>query len=140
MDTITIRTGNTPDVDEFLAGRVHEYNARATGYRDAEAYSAVCRDAAGEIVAGVNGFTWGGCCFVSYLWVTETLRGRGMGSDLLRAVERHARSKHCRLVLLSTHDFQAPEFYARLGYERVAQIEDYPVAHVDMFFAKRLDR
>jgi GNAT superfamily N-acetyltransferase len=139
MDTITVRAGNAPDVETFLAQRVYEYNARATGYDDAESYSAVCRDA-GAIVAGVCGFTWGGCCYVSYLWVTEARRGQGMGRELLRAVEHHARDRRCALVLLSTHDFQAPRFYARLGYERVAHIEDYPVAHVDLFFAKRLDR
>lgn len=57
---------------------------------------------------------------------------------MLRAVESHAREKCCHLVLLSTHTFQAPRFYARLGYEPVAQIEDYPVGHADIFFAKRL--
>jgi ribosomal protein S18 acetylase RimI-like enzyme len=140
MDTIAVCTGDAPDVDAFLAERIYEYNAAATGYYDGESYSAVHRNEAGEIVAGVSGFTWGGCCHVSYLWVAEALRRSGVGSALLAAVERHARSKRCRLILLSTHDFQAPEFYVRLGYEQVAQIEDYPVQHVDIVLAKRLDR
>ena len=36
------------------------------------------------------------------------------------------------------HTFQAPEFYARLGYEAVARINDYPNRHADIFLAKRL--
>jgi predicted N-acetyltransferase YhbS len=63
----------------------------------------------------------------------------GIGSELLRAVEGHAREKRCRLVLLSSHTFQAPVFYARMGYEQVARIDDYPVGHADIFYAKRLD-
>ena len=140
MDTITIRPGDAPDVEAFLAERIYEYNARATGYYDGETYSAIRRSGAGDIVAGVSGFTWGGCCYVSYLWVTEALRGTGIGRELLTAVERHARDRHCRLVLLSTHDFQAPKFYARLGYEPIARIDDYPAGHKDIFFAKRLER
>jgi hypothetical protein len=62
-----------------------------------------------------------------------------MGSELLRAVECHARQKHCRLILLSTHSFQAPEFYARKGHEQVARINDWPFGHANMFYAKRLD-
>jgi hypothetical protein len=30
-------------------------------------------------------------------------------------------------------------FYARMGYEQVARIDDYPVGHADIFYAKRLD-
>ena len=139
METILIRTGDAPDVDEFLAERIYEYNAAATGYHDGESYSAVRRDQAGGIVAGVSGFTWGGCCYVSYLWVAAALRGEGIGGELLRAVERHARAKRCRLMLLSSHDFQAPTFYARFGFEPVARIEDYPARHADVVLVKRLD-
>ncbi|HVY63426.1 MAG TPA: GNAT family N-acetyltransferase [Gammaproteobacteria bacterium] len=138
-DTLVVRTGDDPDIHAFLAERIREFNAEATGYHDAESYSAVLRDETDEICAGISGFTWGGCCYVSYLWVRETLRGTGLGSALLRTVEQHARGKRCRLVLLSSHDFQAPDFYVRLGYEPIARIADYPVGHVDVLLAKRLD-
>jgi len=139
MDKIVVRAGEDPEVEAFLTERIYEYNARATGYHDAEHYTAVLRDELDEIYAGICGFTWGGCCYVTYLWVAETFRGMGLGSELLRAVEQHARARRCRLVLLSSHDFQAPAFYVRLGYQQVARIEDYPVDHFDVFLAKRLD-
>jgi len=139
MATITVRTGDAPDLESFLAERIYEYNAAATGYHDGEAFSAVHQNESGSIEAGIYGFTWGGCCFVSYLWVAEALRRRGMGSELLTAIEEHAREKRCRLVLLSSHSFQAPLFYARMGYEQIARINDYPVGHADFFYAKRLD-
>jgi GNAT superfamily N-acetyltransferase len=63
---------------------------------------------------------------------------QGVGSELLAAVECHAREKRCRLVLLSSHSFQAPEFYARRGYDQVARINDYPVGFVDIVYAKRV--
>lgn len=139
-DTIVVRTGDTTDVEAFLAERIYEFNAEATGYYDAESYSAALRNETNEIYAGISGFTWGGCCYVSYLWVREAFRGAGIGRDLVQAVERHARAKRCRLVLLSSHDFQAPDFYVRLGYEPIARIAHYPVGYMDIVFAKRLDR
>ena len=138
MSTIAVCTGAAPELEAFLAERIYEYNASATGYHDAESFTAVCQSEAGSIEAGTCGYTWGGCCYISYLWVSQALRGRGMGSELLSAVERHAREKRCRLVLLSSHSFQAPEFYAQRGYEQVARIADHPLGHANVFYAKRL--
>ena len=139
MSTIEIRTGADPEIEAFLAERIYEYNASATGHHDGELFTAVRRRESGDVEAGTCGYTWGGCCYISYLWVSEASRGKGLGSDLLRAVERHAREKPCRLILVSSHSFQAPGFYARKGFEQVARIDDHPVGHANTFYAKRLD-
>jgi GNAT superfamily N-acetyltransferase len=138
MATITIRTGEAPELEAFLAERIYEYNAAVTGYHDGESFSAIHQGASGTLDAGIAGHTWGGCCFVTHLWVAEAARGRGIGSELLGTVERHARDKRCRLVLLSSHTFQAPGFYTRRGYEQVARVDDHPVGHADIIYAKRL--
>jgi len=133
-----VRGGDAPELEALLAQRLYEYNAAATGRDDGESFSAARRNAAGEVEAGVYGWTWCDCCYVTYLWVAESLRGQGIGSDLLDAVERHAREKRCSIVLLASHSFQAPDFYAGKGYEQVARIDDHPVGHASLFFAKRI--
>jgi GNAT superfamily N-acetyltransferase len=137
--TIAVRTGDAPEFEAFLAQRIYEYNAAASGYDDGESFTAAYQSESGNVEAGTCGYTWGGCCYISYLWVSQACRGRGIGSELLSAVEGHAREKRCRLILLSSHSFQAPEFYARRGYEQVARIHDHPVGHANIFYAKRLD-
>ena len=139
MATIAVHTGDAPEVEACLARRIYEYNAAATGYHDGESFSAVRQSDSGSLEAGISGYTWGGCCYVSYLWVSMALRGKGVGSELLETVERHAHAKRCRLVIVSSHSFQAPEFYARKGYREVARVNDHPVGHASIFFAKRLD-
>jgi GNAT superfamily N-acetyltransferase len=139
MTQIEVHTGAEPALEAYLAERIYEYNAAATGYRDGETFTAAHRSDDGEVDAGTCGYTWGGCCYVTYLWVAEALRGRGMGGALLDAVERHARAKGCRVMLLTTHSFQAPTFYARKGYEPVARIADHPPGHASFFFVKHLD-
>ena len=137
---IDVRVGEDPQFEAFLSDRIYEYNAAATGYHDAEVFHAAWHSDSGAVEAGVSGYTWGGCCFVSYLWVHERLRREGLGTALLLAVEAHARKKRCVRILLSSHSFQAPAFYARNGFEQVGAIADHPIGHADVFYAKRLGR
>ena len=137
--TITVRTGDAPQIETFLADRIYEYNARATGHDDGESFTAIHESGSGAIEAGVSGYTWCGCCYISYLWVAEAARGRGIGRQLLHAVEQHARVKSCRVMIVATHSFQAPQFYARMGFEQVASVADHPVGYSSLFFARRLD-
>lgn len=138
MTPITIRIGAAPDTEAYLADRIYEFNCGATGYCDAESFSAVQRDEAAAIRSGICGYTWGGCCYVSYLWVHERERGRGIGTALIAAAERHAKTRGCKVALLATHSFQAPAFYERLGYRRQAVLPDHPVGHASWYFAKLL--
>lgn len=57
---------------------------------------------------------------------------------LMRHAERIAVEAGCRGVHLDTHDFQAPGFYERLGYQRFGQLEHYPDQDIHSYFAKRL--
>ena len=41
-------------------------------------------------------------------------------------------------VVLATHDFQAPGFYERMGYERKCEIEERPKGHTDIIYVKVL--
>jgi GNAT superfamily N-acetyltransferase len=138
LDPIRIRTEEAPDIEAFLAAKVYEYNARATGYFDGKSFSAVRRDSSGAISAGISGYTWGGCCYISHLWVHESMRGGGIGAALVSAAEEHAVATGARRMLLATHDFQAPAFYRKLGYEQEAVVRDHPPGHANLFFAKSL--
>ncbi|TNC74820.1 GNAT family N-acetyltransferase [Rubellimicrobium roseum] len=77
--------------------------------------------------------------FLHLLAVAPEAQGRGTGSALMRAAETEARKRDCLGIWLDTYSFQAPGFYARLGYEEVGRIPDYPPGHARIFLAKRLD-
>ncbi|MFF9776198.1 GNAT family N-acetyltransferase [Streptomyces sp. NPDC013978] len=96
-------------------------------------------DEAGELAGGLVGHTWAGWLHVVHLWVDERHRGAGLGSRILsRAEHLAARERACRSVRLETWDFQAPEFYKRLGYEVVCVIPDYPPGITEYTLTKRL--
>ena len=120
-----------------IEARLHEFNVQATGYDDGLDLAFVVEEA-GEVVAAAAGYTWGGICEVRTLWVHPDHRRSGMGSALMARAIDEARERGCRLMFLTTYDFQAPGFYARLGFETVATISDKPLGHTEHFMRRSL--
>jgi ribosomal protein S18 acetylase RimI-like enzyme len=123
---------------EFLEEQINAYNVETTGIRDGGLLSLFVRNSAAEIVAGLYGWTWGGCCEIRYLWVHELLRRQGWGERLLLAAEQEAQKRGCGQVVLDTHSFQAPDFYQRLGYEIVGIVDGYPQGYQKYYLCKQL--
>jgi GNAT superfamily N-acetyltransferase len=90
-----------------------------------------------SIVAGLSGETYSGWLFIRYLWVTDALRGTGIGRALMSAAEGRALERGCHSAWVDTFSFQAPGFYRKLGYEAFGVL-DYPPDHKRFFFRKRL--
>jgi GNAT superfamily N-acetyltransferase len=125
-------------LEAFLVERIYEFNAQTTGYSDGRLIGARLRNEAGAVIAAIDGHTWGRCCVVAHLWVHESHRGRGLGRSLLQAIEGEASRRGCEQMVLSTHSFQAPGFYERLGYEKQAVVQDQPKGHANIAYVKRL--
>jgi GNAT superfamily N-acetyltransferase len=120
-----------------LRDALHEFNFATTGYRDGLSLSCFLYDG-DELVAGIDGFSWGGYARVDYLWVTEAQRGQGLGSRLLDGAEAEARRRGCRTIVLDTHSYQAPDLYRSRGYTEFGTTEDTPVGYTQSFFRKSL--
>jgi ribosomal protein S18 acetylase RimI-like enzyme len=125
-------------VVDQLRDEITEFNFAATGIRDGRELFAAVHDARGALVGGVYGWTWGGTGWIEYLWVREDARHAGLGSRLLDAAADEARRRGCRQLALSTHSFQAPDFYRRHGFEVVGEIADYPATHSSLAMRRRL--
>ena len=135
---IRMREDHGSGLVAFLEERIYEFNAQVTGIHDGASLNASLDDDAGRIVAGVSGHTWGGCCTIVLIWVDESIRGSGVGRALMHAAEHEAIRRGCRQMVLTTHSFQAPRFYEKLGFRRLAVIPDNPAGHEDIIYFKEL--
>jgi GNAT superfamily N-acetyltransferase len=122
----------------FLDNALYEFNRTRTGIDDGKLFGIFLRDADGTVAGGADGWTWGGTCKVQHLFVPADMRGRGLGTRLMQAIEDEARARGCRHILLKTHSFQAPDFYRRLGFELIGKVDDYPSGHGSLTLIKRL--
>ena len=78
-----------------------------------------------------------GWLFIRYLWVSEALRGKGIGRKLMADAEARALERGCHSAWVDTFSFQAPGFYPKLGYTVFGEL-DYPPGHKRIFLQKRL--
>ena len=122
----------------FLENRIIEHNYAAASASDGRGLATFLRNEHGEIIAGISGYTWAGMAEIEFLWVHDSLRGQGIGAQLLAAVEEEARNRGCALIITSSYSFQAPGFYQKNGYEVVASIEDCPPGHAHYWLRKVL--
>jgi ribosomal protein S18 acetylase RimI-like enzyme len=136
----TLSLTEEPDRDElhYLDDRLYEFNVAKTGIRDGRWLALFARDERGTIVGGLYGWTWGDACEIRTLWIEEAFRGRGLGSKLLGRAEEEAKARGARQIVLSTHSFQAPEFYKRFGFEIIGGVSDYPRGHRQFWLRKPL--
>ena len=121
-----------------LEDGLYRYNVQQTGRDDGQWLGVFLRDADGQIVAGLNGWTWAGWLRIANFWIREDLRRQRRGSALLKAAEKEAATRGCTRAILDTFSFQAPDFYQKLGYRVVAALEDFPAGHKHYTLVKRL--
>src|SRR5215831_14181873 len=102
--TFTIRATDVPE-DALRSGILAplvEYNIAKTGRTDQRPLIIAIDDANGQVVGGLWGRTAYDWLFVELLFVPESLRGRGVGSELMTRAEHEARARGCHSAWLDT--------------------------------------
>lgn len=141
-EDMDIKLEHADDSDGVIQSRLLQLliddNTRKVGVKQVDRSIICIRDPGSDEVRGGIWteilFDW---MYIEILFVPEELRGKGIGSRLVRQVEDIAVEKGCVGVWLETFEFQAPEFYQRLGYEVFASLEDYPRQSRRFFLHKR---
>lgn len=94
-----------------------------------EKFSVSVKDQSDSIIGGAIVYTHPSSIYVDVLWIDEKYRGKGLGKDLLLAVEAEAAKRGIGQSTLDTFSFQAEQFYLKLGYEKIGVINDYIEGH-----------
>jgi GNAT superfamily N-acetyltransferase len=127
-----------PAVREALVAPLLAYNVQQTGRSNFRLLILTLTDANGRVVGGLWGRTVYDWLFVELLVVPETMRGRGIGTELMQRAEGEAVARGCHSAWLDTFQFQARGFYEKLGYSCFAELADYPPGFSRYFMKKTL--
>lgn len=95
-------------------------------------------DAQEELVAGISGCIFGNWLQINWLWCSELVRGNGLATKLLVALEEAAVELGATRAQLDTLDFQAKPFYEKHGYQVKYQLNNYPRMGTRYFMEKPL--
>ena len=124
FDEHAIEHGNPPDTSErftFVATDGDEFVGCASGLAHRKA------------VGYANWFR------VTDLFIEKPLRGRGLGTELLRKLEERAASLGIGNMWTWTAGYEAPAFYKKQGYEVFCEMADwYSSGHSRFGFRKAL--
>lgn len=127
---------------ELVIEKLVEYNLSRVPLEQKEAFiniNRVIKNDEGKIIAGINSrmYCWN-CLYIDSLWVHKDYRKEKLGTKLIKEIEKVSKSKGCRLIHLDTFDFQAKDFYLKLGYEIFGVLDECPENHKRYFMKKVL--
>lgn len=125
----------------YIGGKINEIVPREVD-ADEEEFVLKVENEAGEIVGGCIAqayeYRWSRM-FLDTLWVDERYRHHGLGSLIIRELERIAREKGCRVVTLGTASYMARPFYEKHGYTVFTTLK-HANGYLSYSLVKYLDR
>ncbi|MBU2426405.1 MAG: GNAT family N-acetyltransferase [Gammaproteobacteria bacterium] len=123
---------------DFLDKKIAEFNWAYWEVNERLPLAVQMSNERGDIVAGAAGRTFGDWLLINTLWVSEELRGQGVGSQLLAAIEAAGQARGCSQSLLDTLNFQAMPFYQKHGYVTQWVQQNYPKTGCKYYMLKPL--
>ena len=136
--TITVTSDPAPGELATIGEALSAFNEAGVGPAERLPLAVLVRDDAGEIVAGISGYTAWGWLYVQWLWVAETQRGQGLAGRMLDAAEAEGRARGCHGAYIDTFNPVALKIYQRQGYVPFGALENFPVGRTRTFLQKRL--
>ena len=125
----------------YIAEKINEIVPREVD-ADEEEFVLKVENENGEVIGGCIAqayeYHWSRM-FLDTLWVDERYRHQGIGSLIIRELERIAKEKGCRVVTLGTASFMARPFYEKHGYTVFTTLKKAN-GNIDYSLVKYLDR
>ncbi|MFQ3258004.1 MULTISPECIES: GNAT family N-acetyltransferase [Pseudoalteromonas] len=132
-----LQADHSDALSSILRSKIVEFNAE---HFDAQRLPLGYKftDEQGELVAGTSGCVFGNWLMISWLWCSDSARGKGLADKLLTALEQAAIELGATTAQLDTLDFQAKPFYEKRGYSVKYQLNNYPRSGTRYFMEKPL--
>jgi N-acetylglutamate synthase-like GNAT family acetyltransferase len=126
----------SPSEIDAIEERLYDDNRGAIGRHDGRGLGFVIRDEAGRMIGVAAGYSWAGTSELKQMWIDEAYRGRGYARELLNAFVAEAARRGVRRIWVASYDFQAPGLYEKAGFQRVAELAEWPEGHANIILCK----
>ena len=136
MPILTVEVPADGASTDAVTRGLRTWNSQFIDTSPAARFNIVMRDEHDVIVGGCLCETRWNWLYVDVLWVSDSFRGEGFGTELLAAAESEARKHGCTRAYLDTLSFQARPFYESLGWTLFGTQEGYPPGQTRFFLQK----
>ena len=106
---------NSEDI-QVLGDGIMEYAKQQRGLNPLDFFAFFIRDETNTIMGGCNGCTLYGSLYLDQLWVSDSIRHQGMGTQLIEAAFQYGKDKGCTFATVNTMDWEALGFYQKAGF------------------------
>lgn len=121
---------------DFLDQKISEFNWANWEVSERKHLAVQLKNEQGEVIAGAVARSFGDWLLIKTLWVSESLRGQNIGSQILAKIEQAGQARGCKKCLLDTLNFQAMPFYKKHGYKVEWVQQGYPKTGCKYFMSK----
>lgn len=132
---------DSPDeaLRQAIAESLVAYNASKAGQSNHQILSICLHNGDKNCLGGLYGRTDYNWLFVELIFVPESMRGQGIGRDIMNMAEKEAIARNCHGIWLDTFEFQARTFYEKLGFQVFGELSDFPDGFSRYFMKKSLN-
>ena len=105
---------------QILGDGIAAYAKKQKNLDPAESFGFFIHDEKNQLIGGCNGVMYYGCLYIDQLWLDESIRNHGYGTQLIQAAENLGKQRKCSFATVNTMDWEARDFYKKCGY-----VEEY---------------
>ncbi len=113
--TLVNKTSVCEKLNHFLFSHLNKQAISQKNLNPIEPWSIELKDKH-SLQGGASGFTLYGALYTDMLYVGKDHRGLGYGTKIMHLAESLGSQRGCTFALVNTFDFEALEFYKKLGY------------------------
>lgn len=145
MENVKIQLNEDKEFEKQIGEQLHQFNRKNCEYIknnsdekyiDTKVYNIAVYNKE-ELIGGATGFIRCAWYFLEQLWIKEEYRKSGIGTKIIKEIEKIAKENNALGVRMETWSFQARGFYEKMGYKVYATFEDCPPGTVDYFLKKK---
>jgi len=125
------------NIKDVIYNGLKSFNLKHFPDEDVTSIACFIEDEDGDFVGGLTGEIFTSTLFIEFLWVDDKKRHSGIGSTLMERLEKEAVQLGVTDVYLDTYSFQAPDFYAKIGFKEVGRYTNFPTADIDKIFLQK---
>lgn len=121
---IAVDTDKDQKIAAILKKNLREFNKAKIGTYEYIHYTIYITDENENITGGLYGEILDKVCVIYVVWVHENTRKKGLGTEIFNKLEAFAKDNNCKILQVDTAEFQARQFYEKIGFSVVATLPE----------------